>query len=343
MLELISMVVGALVGAGFASGRELATFFVAFGPDGFKGILIMTALFGASGLLVVFLCRELEVDSYQALLSKIFPEKSAKFFAFLISVGLWLGLGLMMTGCGTLGTLLFGWQPAVGFIAAFVGVFLPLKQGGEGFLKLNGYLLPVLVVLVLVTCLAFLNQPVGCAAALSLEMLLPSWHVAAVLYWLYNLLLAIAMLVSVRRKRHVLRAVVLATGVIGLLAFLLCFCLALLPDALQKSQMPMLLLAQSMGPVFGYGYGLVMILAMYTTALANCYGLLVNYQEYFKKRTTLLWLILLPTAAFGPFNFGQLVALIYPLLGYASVPIMAAMICQGMRLMGGKLWNLMKK
>lgn len=54
------------------------------------------------------------------------------------------------------------------------------------------------------------------------------------------------------------------------------------------------------------GYGLVMLAAMYTTALANCYSLLVNYDHSGDKRAKLLVLILLPTVFFAACDFGLL-------------------------------------
>ena len=138
MLALVSAVVGALVGAGFASGRELETFFVAFGAWGFWGIGLMTVLFCAGGLLLLWLCQRLQLDSYQALLAAIFPPLWARVFDLLVSLGLWMGLGMMLVGCGTLGQLLMGWPQWAGFALGLVFTFLPLCRGGEGFLKVNG-------------------------------------------------------------------------------------------------------------------------------------------------------------------------------------------------------------
>lgn len=149
-----------------------------------------------------------------------------------------------------------------------------------------------------------------------------------------------AVLVGIRRKRHVRLAVLAGSFLIGALALLLCACLTLLPPALQETQMPMLTLAQVMGGFWKICYGVVMILAMYTTALANCYGLVVNYEYRITHRKTLLLFILLPTVAFGPFDFGRLVSTIYPLLGYASAPIMAGMLYKAAKLLsrsGGRL------
>ena len=49
MIEVISMtlvIIGALIGAGFASGQEIFSFFYIYGKNGIYGILIMSILIG---------------------------------------------------------------------------------------------------------------------------------------------------------------------------------------------------------------------------------------------------------------------------------------------------------
>lgn len=338
MTALVSAVIGALVGAGFASGRELVTFFVAFGSMGFWGIGLMTMLFCAGGLLLLWLCKRLELDSYQALLQAIFPPFWGKVFDGLVSAGLWLGLAMMLVGCGTLGRMLLGMPQWVGFAVGMVLTFVPLRKGGDGFLRVNGWLIPVMIGFAVLMALVFLNQPIGAMAAFPQVQLIPNWPAAALLYWLYNMLLSMAVLVGVRRRAKVGVSLMIGSVIIGAMALLLACCLHLLPQTLQQSQMPMLALASAMGGGWKICYGIVMILAMYTTALANCYGLVVNYEYRVKNRTQLLLFILLPTVLFGPFDFAALVGTVYPILGYASAPIMAGMIIKAAKMLfGGRL------
>ena len=243
--------------------------------------------------------------------------------------------GMMLSGCGTLGAVLLGWPVWLGFVLALAGTYWPLSRDSEGFLRLNGWLIPIMVVFAAVMALVFLARPLSCAALLPQVQLVPNWPIAAILYWLYNSLLSMAVLVGIRRKKHVRLAVAAGALVIGALALLLCACLTLLPETLQETQMPMLTLAQVMGGFWKICYGIVMILAMYTTALANCYGLVVNYEYHITHRKTLLLLILLPTVLFGPFDFGRLVSILYPLLGYASAPIMVGMLIKAAKLLTG--------
>ena len=332
MFSLISAIVGAFIGAGFASGKELASFFVVFGRWGLVGIVLMAILFAVGGWFVLWLCTKLDVDSYEALLKAVLPPFWAKGFTVLISVALWLGLGLMLVGCATLGTLLWDWPRWVGFALALVGTYAPLRLGKSGFLRVGSYLVPIMLAFAVVMAMTFLRQASSCAV---MATLLPNWYTSATLYWLYNNLLVMAVLISLRKQRGIYGAVGISAVFIGGLALLLSQCLLRLPVSLLQSPMPLLSVAHRLNGFWGTGYGLVMLLAMYTTALANCYSLLNNYSPYVARRQTLLCLILLPTILFGAFDFGKLVNTIYPLLGYISGPIMVALLVKAVKLLSG--------
>ena len=58
MIEVISItlvIIGALIGAGFASGQEIFSFFYIYGKNGIYGILIMSILIG------IFIYKSLKI------------------------------------------------------------------------------------------------------------------------------------------------------------------------------------------------------------------------------------------------------------------------------------------
>ena len=56
--------VGAIVGAGFASGQELTRFFVVFGGSGLLGIIIAGSIFAILGAVVIDLANRMESNDY---------------------------------------------------------------------------------------------------------------------------------------------------------------------------------------------------------------------------------------------------------------------------------------
>lgn len=330
MWQVALTYIGALVGAGFASGQELVTFFVAFGRKGFVGIGVVTLLFAVSGLMVIKLREKYHCHSSEQLQHLLFPAQLAVLMACLLNMALWLGLVIMIIGCCTLLDQLLSVPKWLSFALVILMVYLPLAKSGEGFLAANQYLVPLLIGIAMVICLLFLSQPLPCVALARSHTLLPHWSVSAVVYWLYNMLLAMVVLVSLKPVKGLKKGVVMGAFFLGFLAFMISLCLWLAPEFIRKGQMPMLDLAFMMNQGAGWCYALVMIIAMYTTALANCYGLVVNYEGRFKRRSGLLLMILLPAMIFIPFDFAFLVGIIYPILGYLGIPMMLALIIKAL-------------
>ena len=84
--------VGAIVGAGFASGQELTRFFVVFKERGLLGTAIAGAIFAMLGALVIFLAKKLKSNSYAQLFRHILPHNLNR-IDIIISFSLWVGLG----------------------------------------------------------------------------------------------------------------------------------------------------------------------------------------------------------------------------------------------------------
>ncbi|MEW6065637.1 MAG: hypothetical protein AB1538_10810, partial [Bacillota bacterium] len=69
LIRLVATYVGAVIGAGFASGQEILQFFILFGYQGLLGVLVATVLFAYLGAVVLYLSVKLRSGSYQELLS----------------------------------------------------------------------------------------------------------------------------------------------------------------------------------------------------------------------------------------------------------------------------------
>src|SRR5690554_6129800 len=101
-IKLAFTYVGALVGAGFASGQELVRFFVRFGTYGLWGIVFAGISFALMGALVILLTNKIQANDYSMLLRTAFPKKIYKVIDIIIAFSLWVGLGIMLTGSSTL-------------------------------------------------------------------------------------------------------------------------------------------------------------------------------------------------------------------------------------------------
>ena len=74
MIEVISItlvIIGALIGAGFASGQEIFSFFYIYGKNGIYGILIMSILIGIFMLIMNIIMIMMVLDIEEKLRKKL--------------------------------------------------------------------------------------------------------------------------------------------------------------------------------------------------------------------------------------------------------------------------------
>ena len=88
------------------------------------------------------------------------------------------------------------------------------------------------------------------------------------------------------------------------------------------AQLPMLALAQSRGTVWGYVYGVLLLLAMFGTALSSLVAFVsmlaaksARISGHKNKFTALCALCMFLGSLFG---FGDLIGVVYPIFGYCS-------------------------
>ena len=72
--KVVMVIIGTLIGAGFASGREIYLFFMEYGKLGQIGIIISGILTGLISYLVLKKVKEKQIESYEDLLENINPK-----------------------------------------------------------------------------------------------------------------------------------------------------------------------------------------------------------------------------------------------------------------------------
>lgn len=91
-----------VIGAGFASGKELAVFFVNYGRAGLVGAILAWLLLLVGSGLILESCAKYNVSSYGQLLHSLQPGL-ARVFDFLYALFLLVGISVMFAGMGAFG------------------------------------------------------------------------------------------------------------------------------------------------------------------------------------------------------------------------------------------------
>ncbi|KJS20032.1 MAG: hypothetical protein VR72_16465 [Clostridiaceae bacterium BRH_c20a] len=322
--------VGAIVGAGFASGQELVRFFAVFQSDGLLGTVVTGLLFAILGALVIGFVNRMDSRNYGQLVAQLFPRKISRLMDLVISFSLWLGLGVMLAGSAALLNTQYNLLPILGFIGTALLVLLSLQFGSKGLLNANTLLIPFLIIFAVGASLAFILAPKECLETSTVfQTLLPNWWTASMLYVGYNMVLGIVVLASVKDNGNKVTpwSGIIGGLILGIMSFVMVKGLQLLPVNLLRTEMPMLILTEKINPIIGSIYGIGLWIALFTTALANAHSLTNRIGSYLHKPyKVILGILLLSTICFIPWSFSTLVGLIYPMEGYLAIPIIIALI-----------------
>ncbi|MCL1791760.1 MAG: hypothetical protein FWG40_10540 [Peptococcaceae bacterium] len=335
-LTIAGVFIGSMVGAGFASGQEIMSFFVLAGPAGFIGIIGACALFFYIGNLIMQMANKAGTPVYRELIAKTFG-RSAWYWAFdiLISFSFFGVLVVMTSGAGAMFHEFLGLPFWLGGTLILAPTFVTVLLGRGAVIRAISIIVPLVLVGILVITLFTLWQhplsPTDFArAADPHQAVAQGWvPVSTVLYAAYNILLTLAVLTTLGAagsSARILRTGALL-GAFGLGTASLCIFAALATDlpATSVSEIPMLHLASRIHPFLAGAYGIVLFLEIYTSTLSLLYGLSDRFfglPESAQSRRNIvpaIFLICVAALICSYFGFSNMVSTFYPALGVGSV------------------------
>lgn len=336
---LIMGYLGAVIGAGFASGQEIVQFFVTYGSYGGKGVFLATILFAVCGGLLLYIAHTQKVANYQDMLGYLLGQKIGYAVDFLLAIFLFLGISTMLSASGAVFYEHLYLSKNLGIFLAYILIVVLLVAGKKGLILSYNILVPVKIVLLLIIS--------GYAAFFvegnQLEMYVVSmnaqgswnWLIASLLYVAYNFALAMVVLTeyqSVTNKRCGISGAAWGGLLLGVLVIVNYISLCKFLPAVMHYQVPMLYVAGHINLTAKHLYTVVLWLGIITTAIANAYG----FAQRFSRFTGLgygLCLVLCMTMALplSMQSFSSLVSKVYPVFGILGISIIAALFYRAIK------------
>ncbi len=319
---------GTVMGAGFASGQEIVQFFVSFGRAGFAGILLATVLFAWLGCRLLELGHRLRATAYHQAIYYVCGRRIGRLLDWLTSAFLFAALAVMLAGIATVARDHVGlpYWPTLG--GAGLAVATAVVFGLRGIAAANMVLTPLLLTAVMAMSLYSLVyhalDPAGLAVpATPVRQPAAHWLLASLLYVSYNIVVSSTVLVPLGGSMP-LYASRLAGGVLGglvlggLATFLSLVVMLHYPGSLDR-EVPILEVASRQHPLAGAAYALILLTAMYTTALAALFGC-AGKAAAATGLPPAVAAVLITAAALGcgQIGFAKLIGILFPFFGYAT-------------------------
>ena len=329
VLNVALMFVGAIMGAGFASGREIWQFFGVFGEKGIVGALLVGILFIFLGTMTAYIARKLDTNEMGRIIVPGNNRAVTNAVSWFMAIILFTVLINMTAACGAMVNQLFGINPMIGGVLIAVLVVATVLGEFHRISKVFKFVMPVLFAAVVIISIAVIFSVEK--TAVDPENLKPSpiagnWILAACLYISYNILAMIPIVATSSVNAKSEKTALIGSGLggifLGVLALVIVKALQSDMSFAQDADMPMLAYSMRVNSAVGITYAVILFAAIYSSATSNFYGFTTKIKDGpFKNRLV----ICAAATAFvlGLVGFKNVVAYMFPIEGYLGFVIMA--------------------
>jgi uncharacterized membrane protein YkvI len=188
-----------VIGGGYATGRELAEFFLPSGPwGGVLGMVLAMLLWSLICPVTFLFARITHSYDYGTFFRRLLGPAAISFDAAYFCLVLVL-LSVFGAAAGSIGYALFGWPELVGVLALMMGIATVTAFGNESVERLFKYvtiLLYVVYALFLIFSLVAFSHRIG--TSFSTSHPIDGWAVGGVTYTGYNVIGAVIVLPVLR-------------------------------------------------------------------------------------------------------------------------------------------------
>ncbi|MBM7606446.1 putative membrane protein YkvI [Metabacillus crassostreae] len=328
-LKVAAVYVGTVVGAGFATGREIVEFFTKYGIYGLAGILVVGLLFIFIGTKMLILSKRIQAQSYQELMVFLFGKKFGGFvnvFMLLILLGL---TSIMLSGAGAIFYEQLGLSVRIGVILTIILTICVMFFGVKGLYGVNLIVVPMLILFsVMLAVQSFSIESLVTTHEDSSASL--NWILAAFSYAAFNLTMASAVLAplanEIKDEKVLKRGGILGGIFLTLILISSHIALSTLPDLLQYD-IPMAEVMKTTLFSFYFIYIAIIYGEVFTSVIGNLFGLEKQIISYIKVPRMIVICAILCIAAFiSKIGYSSLISSLYPIFGYLCLVMLILLI-----------------
>lgn len=329
--SLAFVLVGTLIGAGFATGQEIYSFFVQYTgyPEWFFTFSCGLIILGS--ICCYFYSKERHIRSYEEYLCSMFGRKAGQ-IAYLISVLFLLAcFCVTVSGSGALFEESFHMPYWFGVAVILLISFATLLYGINGIFFVNSILTPVIIVCILfLGTTAFFGKGAEVFAPISMKYLTPPLLFAFV-YAGYNAFSVLPISVSSvgtdLSSRQAFTGFLMAFLFLVPVGLVIIGCLNLPGFHPEWYELPFLHAVASIAKYSEAIYGVALYFAMITTAVSCFYGFVYAIAGSFQLRQSAVMLVgCIAAVGTAFFPFSQLVGKLYSFFGVFGVLLLVTAI-----------------
>jgi len=314
LFGLVFVIIGSFIGAGFASGKEIANYFARHKLFGLFFAIVLGAVF------YFFILQTLKIGrtlNHNNLYNSCFG-KARGIIKWLVVVACFIVVGAMIAGNTSLIRATF--NPTVVFLLnaimlIFVGIII--SNGYSLVAKANTVLLPIIIFVILLVCVLFLKNS-------AIELIAFKSKTSAIValfnsieYMSFNLISTGVFLIEIGKYyslKQIKKASIISAIFITIMIFLISFTLIVSGEIMQ-CDLPIITMALNIDKRLAIYVSIVIFFALLTSLITNVYTISKYLENLFKNNIPRITFILIIGFLISLFGFSFIVVNFYSAIG----------------------------
>ena len=318
---ILFVIIGALIGAGFASGQEIYSFFYSYGSIGIVGIIITCILISLAIYKSLKIICTNNIDNYNEFL-KVFikNEKVTKAINMVLNILLLVTFYIMIAGFGAYFEQEIGVNRLIGSAMLAILSAMVFFTSVKGVLKVSGYIVPILIIFIII--IGGINL-LTINLNIEIPVIKKGWLLSSITYCSYNMILLIPVLISIRKqitKQKNIKYIALLCGILMATISMLIYMLLMKSDVeISTLEMPIVYIIRKFFSKYKTIYEFTILASIFTTAISIGIGFLQNISKNKKSYAQFVIFMCITSLIIANFGFSKLVNLVYPIFGYIGI------------------------
>lgn len=321
-IKAISVIIGTMIGAGFASGKEVYVFFAQYKIMGLIGAVVSSIITAIVIYATLKISKSYKIENnnkFVDIISK--KDNMSTIVKNIINTFLLASFWIMCAGLCSFFKQEFDIPIIITALISGCIIYILLMTNIEGIMKLNTLIVPIMILAILY--ISIINSQTAQIFELDNMANVGAIRaiIKAILYTSYNSILLIPIIVSMSRDvktdKDIKRIAIISSLIIFILLILIYQMLVCAKTDISKIEMPILsLLEKEIWQKIIYGIAIVS--AIITSVVSASYGALENIKDKTKYKMSAIAICLLeiPISYIG---FGNLVSTLYPVFGAIGI------------------------
>lgn len=321
VLTIVLVIIGALIGAGFASGQEMYSFFYSYGVIGLAGIIITCTLIGITIYKSLKIICINKIDNYDDFL-KVFikNKKVTRAINIIINILLLVTFYIMIAGFGAYFEQEIGINKIIGSGILALMSAIVFFTNVKGVLKVSELIVPILILFIVI--IGGINL-FSANIQTEIPAIKKGWLLSSISYCSFNMILLIPAMIPLRKqikKISNIKYIATLCGIIMMIMSLMIYMLLTKSDVdINTLEMPIVYVIRTFFAQFKAIYAFIILSSIFTTAISIGIGLLQNIGQNKKSYAQFVLFMCITSLLVSNFGFSKLVNFVYPLFGYIGI------------------------